>query len=402
MIIQRRSQRSLKEVIEGQPGRGVEKQVQVQPPSLPPPPPQSLPPTVTEPSDPKRRRESKGKEVMDVGKTHTTSEGEDQRATKQQKTSHETQREVDKTTTQSSALEAWLPTPMLDKRPLKEDASIRDFSGGLGCRVASALEETLLLPRDMAELRAVQATFRLEEIAKSYYGQIDEEKKKRISAVRTLNASKQNITQLKKKLAAEEEARKSADSALAGYQRQAEDQGRLLRDANAQLAASKEQQGYNVGVAETEENFRAEVPAVCREYCALTWQEALDRAGVESSSELRKTKNIYFPPAIRAFTPSTPIGEVSVIVAEPPEEVQTQAPPTLNQQEQLLVPGKEKDLSSAKEVAGLKDGAASHTFEQALASTTLPTGDAPTAQEKDVPNEVAGKAPPKLQIKLTI
>ncbi|XP_065633196.1 uncharacterized protein LOC136069049 [Quercus suber] len=452
MVIQRRSQRSLKEVIEGQPGRVVKKQVQVKPPSLPPPPPQSSQPTVTEPSDPKRRREPKSKEVMDAGRTHTTSEGEDQRAAKQQKTSHETQREVDKTTTQSSDPQAWLPTPMLDKRPLKEDASITDFSGGLGCRVASALEETLLLPKDMAELRAikrdevfqntkrylgmaVQATFRLEEIAKSYYDQIDEEKKKRISAVRTLNASEQNIAQLKKKLAAEEDARKSADSALAGFQRQAEDQGRLLRDANAQLATSKEQvltlqkqleevqklrdqaekakaeakkgkdaaeqQGYNVGVAETEETFRVEVPVVCREYCALTWQEALDRAGVESSSELRKPENIYFPPTIQASTPSTPIGEVSVIVAEPPEEVQTQAPPTLSQQEQLLVPAKAKGPSSAKEVAGLKNEAAFHTFEQALASTTLPAGDAPTAQEKDVPHEVAGKAPPKLQIKLT-
>nr|XP_023909997.1 mediator of RNA polymerase II transcription subunit 15-like [Quercus suber] len=302
MVIQRRSQRSLKEVIEGQPGRVVEKQVQVQPPSLPPPPPQSSQPTVNEPSEPKRRREPKGKEVMGVGRTPTTSEGEDQRAAKQQKTSHGTQRE------------------------------------------------------------AVQATFRLEEIAKSYYDQIDDEKKKRISAVRTLNASEQNIAQLKKKLAAEEEARKSADSALEGFQRQAEDQGRLLRDANAQLATSKE-------------------------------QEALDRAGVESYSELRKLENIYFPPAIRASTPSTPIGEVPVIVAEPLEKVQTQALPTLSQQELLLAPGKEKGLSSAKEIAGLKDGAASHTFEQALASTTRPV--------EDAPQEVASKAPPKLQIKLT-
>nr|POE97495.1 hypothetical protein CFP56_05487 [Quercus suber] len=174
-----------------------------------------------------------------------------------------------------------------------------------------------------------------------------------------------------------------------GYQLQAEDQGRLLRDANAQLATSKEQvltlqtqleevqklrdqaekakaevekgkdvaeqQGYNAGIAETEENFRAEVPVVCREYCALTWQEALDRAGVGSSSELRKPENIYFPPAIRVSTSSTPIGEVSAIVAEPPEEVQTQASPTLGRQEQSLVPGKEKDLSSAKEVS-VEDG----------------------------------------------
>ena len=29
-----------------------------------------------------------------------------------------------------------------------------------------------------------------------------------------------------------------------------------------------EQHGYDVGVAETEDTFRAEVPAVCRAYCA--------------------------------------------------------------------------------------------------------------------------------------
>ena len=34
-----------------------------------------------------------------------------------------------------------------------DDASIRDFNGGIGCHVASALEETLLLPKDMVELR---------------------------------------------------------------------------------------------------------------------------------------------------------------------------------------------------------------------------------------------------------
>nr|XP_023871766.1 neurofilament heavy polypeptide-like [Quercus suber] len=417
MVIQRRSQRSLKEVIEGQPGRVVERQIQVQAPPPPPSLPQSSQPIVNEPSDPKRRRESKGKGVMDAGRTLTTTEGEDQRVAKQQKTGHGTQREVDKTTTRSSDPEVWLPTPMLDKRPTKGDASIRDFSGGLGCRVASALEETLLLPKDMAELRAikrdevfqntkrylgmaVQATFRLEEIAKFYYDQIDDEKKKRISAVRILNASEQNIAQLKKKLATAEEARKSADSALEGFQRQAEDQGRLLRDANAQLAASKEQ-GYNMGVVDTEDNFRAEVPAVCREYCARTWQEALDRAGVESSSELRRPENIYFPPAIRASTPSTAVGEVSVIVAEPSERAQTQALPSLSQQEPLLAPDKEKDPPSAKETTGFKDGAASQTFEQALASTTRPVEDAPMVQEKDTPQEVAGRAPPKLQIKLT-
>ena len=37
-----------------------------------------------------------------------------------------------------------------------------------------------------------------------------------------------------------------------------------------------EQKGYDLGVAETEETFRAEVPTVCRIYCAQSWDEALN------------------------------------------------------------------------------------------------------------------------------
>ena len=37
-----------------------------------------------------------------------------------------------------------------------------------------------------------------------------------------------------------------------------------------------EQHGYNVGVAETEDTLRAEVPAVYHAYCAQTWEEALN------------------------------------------------------------------------------------------------------------------------------
>ena len=42
---------------------------------------------------------------------------------------------------------------MLGSKPLMDDASIKDFNGGIGCHVASVLEETLLLPRDMVELQ---------------------------------------------------------------------------------------------------------------------------------------------------------------------------------------------------------------------------------------------------------
>ena len=45
---------------------------------------------------------------------------------------------------------------MIGGEPLTDDASIRDYNGGIGCHVASALEETLLLPRDMIELRGLR------------------------------------------------------------------------------------------------------------------------------------------------------------------------------------------------------------------------------------------------------
>ena len=52
-------------------------------------------------------------------------------------------------------------------------------------------------------------------------------------------------------------------------------------------------------MAETEDALRAEVPAVCRAYCTQTGEEALNRAGIDASSELRKPENIIFPPALQ-------------------------------------------------------------------------------------------------------
>ena len=75
--------------------------------------------------------------------------------------------------------QVWPPTPMLNGEPLRDDASLRDFNGGIGCYVALALEGALssslrgfnggigcydalalegalLLPNDMAELRNIR------------------------------------------------------------------------------------------------------------------------------------------------------------------------------------------------------------------------------------------------------
>ena len=42
---------------------------------------------------------------------------------------------------------------MLGGEPLMDDALIRDFNDCIGYHVVSALEQTLLLPKDMVELR---------------------------------------------------------------------------------------------------------------------------------------------------------------------------------------------------------------------------------------------------------
>ena len=59
--------------------------------------------------------------------------------------------------------------------------------------------------------------------------------------MQTLAIAENSNADLKKKLAAEEQAQKSVDLALEGVERQAKSQRKLKRDANDQLAASKEQ-----------------------------------------------------------------------------------------------------------------------------------------------------------------
>ena len=74
----------------------------------------------------------------------------------------------------------------------------------------------------------------------SLYQQLDEERKRRAAVMQTLTIVENSNTDLKKRLTAEEQAWKSADSALEVAERQAKSQRKLARMANDQLAASKE------------------------------------------------------------------------------------------------------------------------------------------------------------------
>ena len=70
--------------------------------------------------------------------------------------------------------------------------------------------------------------------------QLDEERKRRMAVVQTLTIAENSNTDLKKSLATEEQARKRADTALNGAEKQAESQRKLTNEAKEQLAASKE------------------------------------------------------------------------------------------------------------------------------------------------------------------
>ena len=175
MGLKRKSQTSLFGQIEDQPGKEAPRKSQSKPSPPPPqpqpvqtrfsparsqtPPPwsklpapaQSTLPPQPKPIDPKRKRNSKGKEPMDGRKSRTSQEeGEVPRPQKQLKIGHQGQ---GKEVNAQSVPEAWLPAPMLHGEPLMENASLRDFQGSEGAYVADALVRTLLLSSDMEELK---------------------------------------------------------------------------------------------------------------------------------------------------------------------------------------------------------------------------------------------------------
>ena len=93
---------------------------------------------------------------MESGRSRSSSEEEAHRPTKQQRTSHAPSRGSEKDDVQLPEPQAWLPARILGGEPLTDDASIRDYNRGIGCHVTSVLEETLLLPKDMVELRGLR------------------------------------------------------------------------------------------------------------------------------------------------------------------------------------------------------------------------------------------------------
>ena len=183
-----------------------------------------------------------------------------------------------------------------------------------------------------------------------------------------LKKAREQVAALKKYLEETQKLREQAEKSREEAEKAKTEAEQVMNEA--------EQRGYEVGIAETEEALRAEVPVVCRIYCAKTWDEALNRAGVEASSELRRPKNVFYPESIRPLAPPTHQVEAPPSIVNPNEEVLPQSFPPSGQPEPakggIAPPGASLDKTpTASEVE-----TASQSFQQDLASTVLPTGGA--------------------------
>ena len=147
--------------------------------------------------------------------------------------------------------------------------------------------------------------------------------------------------------------------------------------------------------------MRAEVLEVCRIYYARTWSEALNRVGVEASSELRKLENIFYPEAIR---PSVllPHQADAPSVINFNEEVSPHSFPPFGQPELakggLAPPGASLDKTTTASEAET----ASQGFQQDLDSTVLPIVGVIKAKEGATTSEaeISAGQNPKIQLKL--
>ena len=123
---------------------------------------------------------------------------------------------------------------------------------------------------------------------KSAEAQAEDQRKELYSTQLKLTTEKAAVLDLQAKLKGAEEALKVAQEA----------------------ATAVETLAYERGVQETETRLTAEVTAVCKEYCAETYNQALDRARIHADSDLRRIDQVYYPEDLRENpTPPPPLNE---------------------------------------------------------------------------------------------
>ena len=75
----------------------------------------------------------------------------------------------------------------------------------------------------------------------------------------------------------------------------AKEEAQLAKEA----AEAEKRAAYQLGEEETKARLSEELPEVCRDYCSISWAQALNAARVPADSAMRLPENFFFPPEIR-------------------------------------------------------------------------------------------------------
>ena len=175
-------------------------------------------------------------------------------------------------------------------------------------------------------MQVTQQIFVAEEWAKKAREDLHIEVQSCIAAEKATGALRLEKDRLNKEVKDTLKARNSTEAGLKTTTQQAEDmckqfhmfeinlatKKQMVSDLKAQLLKAKEAArlakevaeavvaaSYERGVADTEARLTEEVATVCRDYIAMSWGVALDRAAVPADSDLKKIENIFFPKDIR-------------------------------------------------------------------------------------------------------
>ncbi|XP_065625304.1 uncharacterized protein LOC136065696 [Quercus suber] len=336
-------------------GTGTSRPVVNLPP--PPPPPQVPDPALKSIPDLKKKRHLEPEEREVVVPPKTTKQQKVVKDHRSKRASFVESREEPPVANVRRGPRTWSPRLELDGVPFFWETSVRNYDGGRVGLIAEALEQPLLLPRDMESYRRfnqydlfmslkrdlamiTQQVFVAEEWNRKAYVEAQAEAHSRFEAEKALGSLKEEVSQISDQLKGVTQERYSLNVGLRNAETQAEAQRKLLNDTQNNLAFEKalvkelhaklqkakeatkqarrdaqlakeatkaeKKAAYQLGVEATEKGLIEQFASVARDYCDMTWGKALDAAGVSGDSELRLPKSIYYDPDIRELPESDP------------------------------------------------------------------------------------------------
>ena len=194
-------------------------------------------------------------------------------------------------------------------------------------------------------MQVTQQVYVAKDWVRNAHNKFDAEAQFRREVEKALSIANHEKTLLAEKLKAAESARQSSEVGLKTAEAQAEDQRKQLYttqinfatkkvavlDLKAELqkaqealkmakeaAKAEEAVAYERGAMEIEARLTMEVTVDCRDYCAETYYQTLDCAGVPADFNLRRANKVYHPEDIREDPTALP--PLAALPLPPPEQ----------------------------------------------------------------------------------